>query len=319
MAVLLTTSPSFARAGDIADRAKAAGHTILRVIEDGPEMQAALARAEYLVAGLPRIDGPVMDAAPNLKAVLKHGVGVDSIDIPSATARGIVVTSCPGANALSVAELAIGAVFALSRNLLWNHDSVASGRFERQRGREVTGATLGLLGLGQIGGRVARMALGVGMTVVGYDPDEAASAEALAMGVELADPEEVIARADTLSLHVTGVEANRDLIGAAEIARMKPGAFLVNYARGLVVDEDALAAALVSGQLAGAAVDAFRTEPPDPASALMQAPNVLYSPHTGADTQGAVIRTGEMVLDDIAEIETGAVPARALNGKELNR
>lgn len=305
-------------AGGLAERLAAAGHELRREVLDGPALRAELADAEYLVAGLPAVDAGVMDAAPRLRAVLKHGVGVDSIDIPAATARGLPVCSTPQANSQAVAELALGAIFALARNTVEGHLTVSAGRWERKRGREMADRTLGILGFGQIGRRLARMARGIGMTVIAHDPVPAEDVAA-DLGVRLTTHEEVLAEADVLSLNLTGGPETRGLIGEAALSAMRPGAFLLNYARGSVVDLDAVAMALQDGRLAGAAFDAFVDEPPDTTHPVFSAPNVLFSPHTGADTVESVIRMGTMVIEDIETLEAGGLPERALNGKELRR
>lgn len=318
MSIILTTSPGFARAGNLEERIARAGHTLLREVEPGASLDAALARADYLVAGLPAVDDAVLRVAANLRGVLKHGVGVDAIDIPACTRRGVPVMSTPAANAQAVAEMALGAIFALSRNVAAGHMSVASGGWDRTRGREVAGTTLGIIGFGQIGQRLARMARGVGMNVIAHDPFPATGV-AEDLGVTLATVDEVLEQADTLSLHLAGGPDTAGLIGEGAIARMKPGAFLLNFARGTIVDLDAVAAALRDGHLGGAAIDAFEQEPPDTAQPIFSAPNVLFSPHSGADTIESLIRMGDMVLDDIETLEAGQIPARALNAKDLSR
>ncbi|MDF0600294.1 phosphoglycerate dehydrogenase [Psychromarinibacter sp. C21-152] len=316
MATILTTSPAFAKVGDLPDRIAAAGFDLVRVPEDGPDFRKALAGAAYLVAGLPAVDAGVMDAGPKLKGILKHGVGVDSIDVAAATARGLPVCSTPGANAQAVAEMALGAIFALARNMVAGHLTVASGGWDRRRGWEVAGRTLGILGFGQVGRRLARMARGVGMQVIAHDPYPAVGV-AEDLGVRLGTMEEVLAAADVLSLHLAGGPDTDGLIGESALAQMKPGAVLLNYARGSILDLDAVAAALDDGRLSGAAIDAFEAEPPDTAHPIFTAPNVLFSPHSGADTEDSLIRVGEMVLEDIETLAAGGMPARALNAKEL--
>ena len=316
--VILTTSPTFATVGDVAARIDAAGFRLLRVLEPGPALEAALACADYLVAGLIPVTSATVKAAPKLRAVLKHGVGVDSIDIPASSAAGVAVTSAPGLNAQAVAEMALGAIFALSRNVVPGHLSVTSGGWDRRRGREVAGATLGIIGFGQIGRRLAGMARGIGMDVIAYDPfpDHAAAG---ALGVTLLSFDDVIARADAVSLHLAGGPDTVNLINAAVMDRMRPGAFLLNFARGTIVDLDALTGALTSGHLGGAAIDAYATEPPDTAHPIFGAPNVLFSPHSGADTVQAIERVSARVLDDILALEAGGTPASVLNPEALKK
>ena len=312
MPIIATTSPTFASVGDTAKRIRAAGFDLERHTETDTAYADTLARADYLVAGLLPVTADTIAAAPHLKGILKHGVGLDSIDIPAATARGIPVTSTPGANAQAVAEMALGAIFALSRNTVFGHSSVTTGQWQRKRGREVAGTTLGLIGFGQIGQRLARMARGVGMDVLAYDPypEEAVAAE---LSVELTQIDDVLSRADVVSLHLPGSPETDNLVNATAIATMKPGALILNFARGTIVDLDALADALHSGHLAGAAIDAYPVEPPDTAQKIFSAPNVLFSPHSGADTAQSIGRMSEMVFEDIQTLHTGEIPRRAVN------
>lgn len=316
MATILTTSPSFATVGGIADRLAAGGFTLLRHDREDDAYAAALPRADYLVAGLLPVSAETLQAAPRLRAVLKHGVGLDSIDIAAASAAGLPVTSTPAANAQAVAEMALGAIFALSRNVVQGHASVTSGGWDRRRGREVAGTTLGILGFGQIGQRLARLARGVGMTVIAHDPFPAEAA-ARELGVELLPFEAVLAQADALSLHLSGGPDTARLIDRAALAAMKPGALLLNFARGSIVDMDALAGALSGGQLSGAAIDAYEVEPPDISHPVFAAPNVLFSPHSGADTVESVGRMSGMVFEDILTLASGKLPARMVNADAL--
>lgn len=310
--MILTTSPTFATVGGLSDRIAADGYTLARHPQVDAGYLEALARADYLVAGLLPVDAATIAAAPRLKGILKHGVGLDSIDIDAASQAGLPVMSTPGANAQAVAELALGAIFALSRNTVAGHETVAQGGWHRRRGREVAGCTLGILGFGQIGQRLARMARGVGMQVIAHDvvPDLAAAKE---IGVEMVSFDTVLDRADHLSLHLSGGPATTGLIGPRALARMKPGACLLNYARGSIVDLDALAYALGSGHLGGAALDAFVEEPPDTRHAIFSLPNTLFSPHSGADTAESIGRMGAMVFEDIQTLARGQWPDRAVN------
>ncbi|WP_417210580.1 NAD(P)-dependent oxidoreductase [Antarctobacter sp.] len=314
--VILTTSPTFATIGGLSERIAADGYELARFPQVDAGYHAALARAEFLVAGLPAVDASTIAAAPHLKGVLKHGVGLDSIDIDAASRAGVPVTSTPGANAQAVAEMALGAIFALSRNTVAGHATVTQGRWERRRGREVAGRTLGILGFGQIGQRLARMALGVGMRVIAHDafPNLAAAEE---IGVEMVSFDTLLDRADHLSLHLSGGPASTGLIGSQAMARMKPGACLLNFARGSIVNLDALAQALGSGHLGGAALDAFVHEPPDIGHALFALPNTLFSPHSGADTTESIQRMGEMVFEDIQTLAKGDLPERTVNQADL--
>lgn len=317
---VVTTSPGFGKAGDLPDRIASSGWTFVRTDEKG--LGAHLADMDVLVAGLPRVSAELLDKAPRLKAVMKHGVGLDSIDIAACTARGILVTNTPGANAIAVAELALAAIFALSRNVVTGHLSVTSGGWDRQAGREIEGATLGIIGFGAIGRTLARKARALEMTVLATDPfPDTAYADRI--GVSLVPMDELLARADFVSLHVFGGADNAALIGSRELRAMRPGACLLNLARGEVVDLDALHAALRAGHLGGAAIDAYLTEPPDISHPIFSDLRVIFSPHSGADTVGSLARMGAMVIDDITAVLNGAQPARVVNpeayGKGRNR
>lgn len=247
---------------------------------------------------------------------MKHGVGTDNIDIPACTAAGLPVTNTPGANANAVAELAVGLMFALARRIPQGHQSVTSGGWDRQVGSELLGKTLGIVGLGNIGGRLATLGRALGMRVVGTDPFVTKD-RADDLGVTLLPLNEVLAQADYLSLHIFGGADNAALINADTLALMKPDACLLNLARGEVVDMDALANALQNNRLGGAAIDAYTVEPPDRSHPIFHDPRVIFTPHSGADTKDAVANMGLMVIEDIRTLIAGGMPARCLNAKDL--
>ena len=271
-----------------------------------------IARADYLVVGLVPVTDDMLKDATKLKAVLKHGVGVDNIDIPACTARGLPVANTPGANADAVAELAIGMMLSLARNIPAAHQSVVSGGWNRKVGSQIGGKVLGIVGLGNIGRSLARMARGLGMRVIASDPyaDKAFAAEHEILLLELND---LLSRADYVSLHVFGGAGNASLINAEKLALMKPTACLINLARGEVVDLNALFAALDAGQLAAAGIDAYIQEPPDITHPIFSHPRVVFTPHSGADTFEAVENVGLMNIADIEELMAGGRPRRVLN------
>ncbi|EKX58692.1 phosphoglycerate dehydrogenase [Cereibacter sphaeroides] len=315
MTVVLTTSPGFGRHGRVPARIEAEGWTFLRAA-DAAEMEAHLPEADYLVVGLVPVTAEVLAKGPRLKGVLKHGVGVDNIDIPACTAAGLPVTNTPAANADAVAELAMGLMFAMARFIPQGHASVTSGGWDRRIGTQLGGKVLGIVGLGNIGKRLARLARGLGMEVLATDRVEDA-AFARDCGVTYLPLEELLARADYVSLHVFGGAGNAALIDDRALARLKPGARLVNLARGEVVDLDAVARALESGQLGGVAIDAYVTEPPDVSHPVFAHPNAVFTPHSGADTLEALENVGLMVIEDIRTLIAGGRPARCLNAAEL--
>lgn len=230
-----------------------------------------------------------MAACPTLRIVCKHGVGVPNIDVAAATQRGIPVCVTPGANAQSVCEMTLGLMFATARRIAWMDAELRAGRWSRaQDGLELHGRTLGLIGLGAVGQRVAAVAMALGMPVVAFDP----SVKTLPMALDgvrlLPSVDAVVEAADVLSLHVPLTNATRGLLNAERIARMRSGAILINTARGEVVDEVALIAALRSGQLRAAGLDTMAVEPLPENHPLLSLPNVVLTPHVGGSTPAAL-------------------------------
>src|SRR5687767_3852214 len=209
-----------------------------------------------------KVTKEILDAATNLKVVGRAGIGVDNVDIPAASAKGVVVMNTPFGNSITTAEHAIALMFALARDLPEADRSTQAGKWEKNRfmGVEVTNKTLGLIGAGNIGSIVADRALGLKMKVVAFDPFLTPE-RAQAIGVEKVELDELLKRADFITLHTPLIDATRNIIDAAAIEKMKPGVRIINCARGGLVDESALAAALKSGKIAGAAFDVFVEEP----------------------------------------------------------
>ncbi len=235
-----------------------------------------------------------LDSAQGVELIVRAGVGLDNIDVEAARAKGIRVENTPRASSDSVAELALGHMFALARHLPQATQSMREGRWEKKafKGTEIQGKTLGVIGIGRIGQALARRALCLGMSVVAHDAYVDAAPLA---GVEMVSKEELLQRADFVSLHVPQDPAG-PVIGAEEFSLMKEGAYLVNCARGGVVDEEALLTALDTGKLAGAGLDVFAVEPPTNAR-LLQHPQVTLTPHVGAQTAEAQGRVGDEVVD----------------------
>lgn len=315
MTVVLTTSPGFAKSGRPAAEIARRGWEFVRcadtALPDGG-VSAHIDRVEILVSGLFPVTAAQLDAAPRLKAVIKNGVGVDNIDVAAATARGIPVINAPGTNANAVAELALGGMLSLARRIPQGHMAVVGGQWVRHVGTELSGKTLGVVGLGNIGRNLAAKATALGMKVIATElyPDAAFVAQ---HRIELLPLPELLARADYVSLHVFGGQGNAHLIGASELALMKPGAFLLNYARGEVVDLDALAAALKAECLGGAAIDAYEVEPPDRSHPIFADPRVVFTPHSGADTAESSERCGLSVIADADLVLAGERSPRCLN------
>jgi D-3-phosphoglycerate dehydrogenase len=238
-----------------------------------------------VVRSATRVTAPLIAAAPKLRVIARAGTGVDNVDVPAASARGIVVMNAPGANSISVAELAIGLILAMARHLPAADAAMKQGKWEKKKflGEEIREKTLGLAGLGRIGQEVARRAAGFGMRIIAHDPfiSEQVAAD---LGVELVSLDDVFARADYLSLHMPSNEKTRKIVNAERLARSKKGIRLINTARGDLIDEQALADAIESGHVAGAALDVFDTEPTVD-HRLQMLPQVVATPHIAASTR----------------------------------
>jgi D-3-phosphoglycerate dehydrogenase len=260
-----------------------------------------------------KITAEVVKAAKKLKVVGRAGIGVDNVDIPAATAAGIIVMNTPFGNSITTAEHAIALMFALARELPAANASTQAGKWEKNRfmGVEVTGKVLGLIGAGNIGGIVADRAKGLKMRVIAFDPYLSAE-HAVDMGVEKVELNDLLARADFVTLHTPLTSETRNIISADAINRMKKGARLINCARGGLVDEKALKAALDSGHLAGAALDVFEEEPAK-SNILFGNEKVVATPHLGASTSEAQENVALQVAEQISDyLLTGAI-TNALN------
>jgi D-3-phosphoglycerate dehydrogenase len=255
----------------------------------------------------------VIAAAQNMIVIGRPGVGVDNVDLEAATRRGIIVMNSPLGNMISTAEFTVALLFALARNVPRADASIKAGRWERKAlgGVELAGKRIGVVGLGRIGREVAARCRALGMDVFGYDPF-IAPATAESIGVRLLPIEELVAQCDFLTLHTTLSPATRNLIGGALLARARPGIRIVNAARGELVDEKALLAALTSGRVAGAALDVHCSEPPVDWK-LAQHPNVVATPHIGAQTEEAQERVGTDIAIQIRDLLKGGVIQQAVN------
>ncbi len=259
----------------------------------------------------------VMQSAPKLKVIAVHGVGVDIVNVEAATERGIYVVNAAGSNSLSVAEYTIGLILGLARNIPLYDREMRGGNstIRKTAGFDLEGKTLGIVGMGNIGSQVAKKAsLGFGMRVIGYKRRVAAHIQD---GVEwTASLEHVIRQADFLSLHVPYTAGTEKLIGERELAMMKPGSYLINTARGEVVDSEALIRSLRSGHLAGAALDVFEGAFPGQDHPLMQFPHVIITPHTAAFTNESLERMALYAAVGVDEVLSGKEPTRAVNDPE---
>ena len=260
-----------------------------------------------------KVTKELLEAAPRLKVVGRAGIGVDNVDIKSATARGVVVMNTPHGNSITTAEHAIAMMFALARQIPEASASTKAGKWEKNRfmGVELTAKTLGLIGCGNIGSIVADRAVGLRMKVLAYDP-YLSEKRAIELGVEKADLDTVLARADIITVHTPLTDATKNILSRDAIAKTKKGVRIINCARGGLVDEDALADAIKSGHVAGAALDVFVTEPATD-SPLFNLENVVCTPHLGAATAEAQENVALQVAEQMSDfLLTGAV-ANAIN------
>ena len=256
-----------------------------------------------------QVTSRVVDAAEKLRVIGRAGMGVDNVDIPAASRRGIVVMNTPTGNSVTTAEHALALLAALARNIPQAVGSMRSGKWEKSKfqGREIAHKTLGIIGLGNIGRIVADRAQGLKMKVIGVDP-VMSSERAAELGIELVGLDELLSRADFITIHAPLTPETKNMISDAAFGKMKDGALLVNAARGGIVDEEALARAITDGKIAGAALDVFGQEPVDPNNPLLQLDNVLCTPHLGASTSEAQERVAvEIAEQAIDYLENGTV------------
>ena len=274
-------------------------------------------RAAGVVSRMGRLDAAVMDAAPQLRVIAKHGVGVDNIDIEAAAERGIPVLVATGANAVSGGEHTIALLMAAVKRLVPLDAGLRAGRWEKPgfSGRELYGATLGLLGVGAIAQATARIAQGLGLTLIGHDPfapDAAFEAHGIRRCQTLDD---LLAHSDILSLHCPLTEQTRKVINAEALARMPAGGYVINTARGGLIDEAALLEAIRSGHLAGAGLDSFAAEPPPADHPFWAEPRIVATPHIGGVTREANARVGVEAVKGIIQVLEGepVAPERIIN------
>ena len=280
------------------------------------EAREMLRGADAVIVRLFEIGAADLEQCPRLQVIAKHGVGVDNIDCDTATARGIPVVFTPRANANSVAEHTIGLMLALARNVVPASVALREGRFaDRSRfiGVELAGRTLGIVGLGRIGSRVAEIAAaGLAMKVCGYDPYVAPGAYS-GPAERLASLDELLAAADFLTLHVGLTAETRHLIDDRRLARLKAGCRVLNTSRGAVIDERALVRALEQGRIAGAALDVFEEEPIAADHPLCRAPNVLLTPHIASSSRESMDRMATDCAQGVLDVLEGRRPADVVN------
>jgi D-3-phosphoglycerate dehydrogenase len=285
---------------------------------DRPALFAALADANaVLVRSATKIDAEALAAAPVLKVVARAGVGLDNVDIKTATAAGVMVVNAPTSNIISAAELTIGHILSLARRIPAAHASLSDGQWKRSAytGTELFEKTVGIIGLGRIGALIAARLQAFDMRVVAYDP-YVTSARAQQLGVQLVSLDDLLQQSDFVTIHMPKTPETTGMISAAQFALMKPTAYVVNVARGGLIDEEALREALVTGQIAGAGLDVFTSEPPtegSTAAALLDLPNVVVTPHLGASTEEAQEKAGVSVANSVRLALGGDLVPDAVN------
>lgn len=270
----------------------------------GDDLLTRLEGVDGYVAGLDYITRDVVERMPDsLKVISRYGAGVDRVDLAACRERGIAVTNTPGANATAVCELAFGLMLAAARNIPALHQAVEKGEWPRNDGLELAGKTLGIVGLGAIGKKLALRALAFEMTVLAYDPylDKAFAQQ---HGIQAMDLDDLLSNSDVVSLHVPLNEQTHHMVSAERIAAMRQGAIIINTARGGLIDEEAAAKAIQSGHLRGLGLDAFEQEPLKD-SPLIGLPHVVFTPHTGAHTAEAVQKMGMMAAENVIQVLRG--------------
>jgi D-3-phosphoglycerate dehydrogenase / 2-oxoglutarate reductase len=285
----------------------------VHVDPDGPLEEIIGSYEAIVIRSATKLTADVIDRATRLKVIGRAGVGVDNVDVEAATRRGIIVANAPESTVVSAAEHTIGLLVALARNIPQAHAALKQGRWERSTygGIELAGKTLGVLGFGRIGQQVARRALGLGMRVVAYDPYVAAE-RFRELGAERVEtPEDVYGAADFVTLHLPLTAETRGSVGAAAFEAMRPGVRVVNAARGELLDEEALLAALRTGRVAGAALDVFSSEPYS--GPLLELDTVVVTPHLAASTGEAQDRAGLIVAEQVAAALDGGLVTNAVN------
>jgi len=276
------------------------------------ELIPLIAEIDGFIAGVDEIDADVIQAAAGLKVISRYGTGTDRVDIDAATQKGIVVTNTPGANAVAVAELAIGFMLSLARNLCQANQSTHQGEWARYSGISFREKTVGLVGLGFIGREVAKRLKSFGCRLLATDPVVEPEV-AKTLDVELTLLEDLLSRSHFVSLHLPATASTTGMINRETLTQMKPGAFLINTARGELIDETALEEALTSEHLGGAALDVFSKEPPGKDNNLLQLPQVVLTPHMASRTDDAMNQMGRIAMQDCLAVLRGERPQHAVN------
>jgi D-3-phosphoglycerate dehydrogenase len=285
---------------------------------DRTALLAALADAHaVLIRSATKMDAEAIGAAPVLKVIARAGVGLDNVDIKTATTAGVMVVNAPTSNIISAAELTVGHILSLARHIPAAHASLAGGQWKRSSytGTELFEKTVGIIGLGRIGALIAARLQAFDMRIVAYDP-YVTSARAQQLGVHLVSLDELLEQSDFVTIHMPKTPETTGMISTEQFAKMKPSSFVVNVARGGLIDEEALYTALSTGEIAGAGLDVFTSEPPatgGPAARLLELPNVIVTPHLGASTDEAQEKAGVSVARSVRLALGGELVPDAVN------
>jgi D-3-phosphoglycerate dehydrogenase len=279
---------------------------------DLPTLLSLAGDVDAIMTNWAKVPAEVIGASPKLRIVSRLGIGLDNIDVAFATSRKIVVTNVPDYCLIEVAEHALALLLALSRKIAFYHHDAKTGRYDLRAGptlRRIEGQTLGIVGLGNIGRKLAEKAHGIGLRVIAYSRSRAKPMD----GVEFVELDELLSRSDYVSLHVPATAQTRHMIGPNQLARMKPSAYLINTARGGLIDQAALAAALASGQLAGAALDVQDPEPPDLSQAPYNDPRVIITPHAAFVSVESLENLRSRTARQVADRLSGRRPENVVN------
>jgi len=276
------------------------------------QLQEILIDMDGMIAGLDEIDAQALEKAANLKIVARYGVGYNNVDLEAARKQGVIVTNTPGANAVSVAELTIALILNLLRPVVPAVKQTKTGEWPRFKGYSLEEKTVGLLGLGAIGRETARRLVGFGCKILAYDlyPDEKFAAE---YGITLSLLDDILPAADIISLHLPGTPETKEIVNKEFLKKMKPGAWLVNTARGDLIQETDLVEALEAGHIRGAALDVYPQEPPEKNSPLLLMDQVITTPHMGAHSDSATNNMGRMALAECLAVLRGEEPKYQVN------
>ena len=323
MGIVVVTDHVFPHLEAEAEILAAAGHELRFAgnILAPDEVAAAAADADGILNCYAPIPADVIRSLSRCRVIARYGIGLDTIDIPAATAKGIVVTNVPDYCIDEVSDHALALILALVRRVVVLDRSVRAGGWDLAPARPVhrlRGRTLGLIGFGRIARRLAEKTAAIGFRTIAYDPFVPAESMASA-GVEAGDLGRVLAESDVVSIHAPLTETSRHLIGLPELHLMKPGAFLVNTSRGPLVDLDALRTVMEEGHLAGAGLDVLEAEPPDPDDPLLRHPGVVVTPHAAFYSEEATVEQQRKAAEQVVAALAGETPAYAVNAEELGR